>query len=78
MDHGVVLQKLANTTMPRVEAEPQRAEDGLQFDKTTELGQEVENGVDAVGMVVLATEEKDGMSLRTMTQLANADAGNSL
>jgi len=63
--------------MPRVEAEPQRAEDGLQFDKTTELGQE--NGFD-IGhstTVVLATEE-DGISLRTMTQLANTDTGNSL
>lgn len=66
--------------MPRVEVEPQRAEDGLQFDKTTELGQEVENGVD-IGhstTVVLATEERDGISLRTMTQLANTDTGNSL
>jgi len=64
--------------MPRVDVEPQRAEDGLQFDKTTELGQEIENGVDGHGTVVLATEEKDGISLRTMTQLANADAGDSL
>lgn len=65
--------------MPRVDVEPQRAEDGLQFDKTTELGQETENGVDGLSTVVLATEEKDGgISLRTMTQLANADAGNSL
>jgi len=65
--------------MPRVEAEPQRAEDGLQFDKTTELGQEVENGVDGHGTVILATEEKGGISLRTvMQQLPNADAGNSL
>ena len=64
--------------MPRVEAEPQRAEDGLQFDKTTELGQEIEIGVDGHSTVVLATEEKDGISLRTMTQLANADTGNSL
>jgi len=65
--------------MARVEAEPQRAEDGLQFDKTTELGQEVENGVDGCGIVVLATEEKDGISLRTvMHQLPNADTSNSL
>jgi len=64
--------------MPRIEAEPQRAEDGLQFDKTTELGQEIENSVDAHSTVVLATEEKGGISLRTMTQLANTEAGNSL
>jgi len=63
--------------MPRVEAEPKRAEDGLQFDKTTELGQEVEIGVDGHGTVVLATEEKGGILLRTvMQQLPNA--GNSL
>ena len=61
-----------------MEEEPQRAEDGLQFDKTTELGQEIENGVDGRTTVVHATEEKDGISLRTMTQLANSDAGNSL
>jgi len=65
--------------VPRVEVEPQLAEDGLQFDKTTELGQEIENGVDAHSTtVVLAAEEKTGISLRTMTQLANTDAGNSL
>jgi len=63
--------------MPRVEA-AQRAEDGLQFDKTTELGQEIENSIDGHGTVVLATEEKAGISLRTMTHLANSDAGNSL
>jgi len=76
----VLVQKLWNTTMPRVEAEPQRAEDGLQFDKTTELGQEIENGVDGRTAVVLTMEEKGkgGISSRTMTQLANAEAGNRL
>jgi len=75
----MLMQKLATTTMPRVEVEPQRAEDGLQFDKTTELGQEIENGVDGHSTVVLAADEH-GISLRTMTQLADADAdaGNSL
>jgi len=66
--------------MPRVESEPpQRAEDGLQFDKTTELGQEVENAIDGHETVVVAKEEKGAVSLRTvMQQCPNADAGNSL
>jgi len=65
------------TTMARVEAEPQRAEDGLQFDKTTELGQDIEIGADGLGTVVLATEEK-GILLRTTTQLASADVDNGI